>query len=145
MTNKHTPAHKGQNFEIEGYPVTIKLEIDPSYLDENEINEGARDISYVLNGRFAGVNASCNPSTNELIISLRPLNGMGGGSAGGVVYDVDGQIFDRLHCTFVDPSNIKRIAVIPSLSAALLYGGIASGGIVIINIFLKKVKKLERK
>lgn len=49
MTNKHTPAHKGQNFEIEGYPVTIKLEIDPSYLDENEIvNPDAEDIEEKL-------------------------------------------------------------------------------------------------
>jgi len=101
-------------------------------LDEKDINVGAQNINTVLNGRFAGVFARCNEATNELIVTLRPINGMGG-SGGGVLFDVDGQLFEKLPCSFIDPANIKRIAVIPSYSGTSSYGGAARGGVVIIN------------
>ncbi len=53
--------------------------------------------------------------------------------SGGAIFDVDGQIFESLPCNLIDVSNIKRIAVIPSYSGVLRYGGLGKGGVVIIN------------
>lgn len=102
-------------------------------LDENDINVGTLNLGLVLNGRFAGVNAVCNRLTDELIVTLRSSMGLGGAGGNGVLFDVDGQLFDKLPCSFIDPANVKRIAVIPSFSGTMSYGQAARGGVVIIN------------
>ncbi|MDC0008084.1 carboxypeptidase-like regulatory domain-containing protein [bacterium] len=123
--------------EIVGYSLRI--------LNKEDISQGAMDIKDVINGRFAGVQMDCNRTTGLLVVAMRSTLTFGGansdptgnaivsGPSDHVVFDVDGILFEELPCNFVDPSNIERIAVIPSLSGLIKYGTIGRGGAVIIN------------
>lgn len=48
------------------------------------------------------------------------------------IYDIDGQIFTNTPI-WVDVNNIKRLAILNNFATATKYGGLASGGVVVIN------------
>lgn len=101
------------NKETSGYSLRI--------LGEEEI-EMAPHLDFLLTGRFAGVAARCNTYTDELEVSMR---------GGGVVFDVDGVILNRIACSTIF-GNIRRIAFISSLAGLTRYG-FGVRGVVIIN------------
>ena len=49
-----------------------------------------------------------------------------------VMYDIDGQIFTDTPL-WLDPQNIKRLAILNSLNLANSYGTMANGGVILIN------------
>lgn len=49
-----------------------------------------------------------------------------------VMYDIDGQIFTDTPL-WLDPQNIKRLAILNSLNLANTYGTLANGGVILIN------------
>ncbi|PQJ15109.1 hypothetical protein BST99_04630 [Aureicoccus marinus] len=49
-----------------------------------------------------------------------------------VLYDIDGQIFTDTPL-WLDPQNIKRLAILNSLNLANTYGTLANGGVILIN------------
>lgn len=102
-------------------------------LDESNIKIVYPDLSYLLNNRFAGVRSTCNNFTGNLVTYLRTVMTLGKAGGGGAIYEVDGIVFEKLPCQLVNPSEIKRIAIVPSFSGLTRYGSIAKGGVVIIN------------
>jgi len=48
------------------------------------------------------------------------------------IFDVDGQILTQAP-TWILPANMNRVAVLSGFSAAIKYGSVASGGVVVIN------------
>ena len=114
------------NKETIGYSLRI--------LDEKDISSNYIDLASLLNGRFAGVRARCgnNNLGGELQVFLR--NGYTTFSGNNsVVFDIDGILWDKLECSTIDPSNIKRIAIISSLAGSSIYGTRGRGGVVVIN------------
>lgn len=113
--------------------------------------EYAPNLTAVINGRFAGVTAFCDPFTDELKVYMRssmsipdtktilaqslsltkkaPMSTYGGG---GAIYDVDGVIMYSVPCSVVWGS-IRRIAFISSLAGVTRYGSLGKGGVVVIN------------
>ena len=49
-----------------------------------------------------------------------------------VMYDIDGQVFTDTPL-WLDPQNIKRLAILNSLNLANSYGTLANGGVILIN------------
>lgn len=97
-------------------------------MDEEELGQEP-NLSWVIQGQFAGVNSFCSPK-GELIVSMRGIQSINFPRK--AVFDVDGMVLSRVDCyQFV--GNIKRIAFLPSLKATSLYGTIGLGGVVIIN------------
>jgi tetratricopeptide (TPR) repeat protein len=91
-------------------------------LGEEEVGS-APQLDFLLTGRFAGISAKCNPYTDELEVSMR--------YGGGVVFDVDGVILDRIACSTIF-GNIRRIAFISSIAGLTRYG-FGVRGVVVIN------------
>lgn len=109
------------NKETAGYSLRI--------VGEDEI-ERASNLNTILMGRFAGVNAFCDLTTDELIVSMRSIQSLN--NDGEVLFDVDGQVLTKVYCSQIW-GNLKRIAFIPSYAGATLYGTSAKSGVVVIN------------
>lgn len=109
------------NKETAGYSLRI--------VGEEEI-ERASHLNTILMGRFAGVNAFCDLTTDELIVSMRSIQSLN--NAGEVLFDVDGQVLTKVYCSQIW-GNLKRIAFIPSYAGVNLYGTSAKSGVVVIN------------
>jgi hypothetical protein len=92
--------------------------------------ERAPTINSVIMGKFAGVNASCDPSTDVLSVSMRPTSSIS--QNGSAIFDVDGQIMTEVNCSWLF-GNVRRMAFIPSYSATAKYGTLGKGGVVVIN------------
>ncbi len=96
---------------------------------ENQINAVGLCIIDLLRGQFAGILVSGNCQSGGSVI----FRGIGSISSGQpAVFDVDGQILNDPPL-WILPDNIERLAILPGLSARTSYGGIASGGVVVIN------------
>ena len=82
-----------------------------------------------LRGKFAGVKVKVNVDrTFEVYtrtmgspFALKPA-----------IYDIDGQIFTE-GPSWLDPSTVERVALMPGLIGASRYGSIAAGGVVVVN------------
>lgn len=98
-------------------------------LDKDEINFAAPDIVSVINGRIPGARVRLS-YTGERYLTLRTNGSLR--NEKGPVYEVDGVLFTQTP-TWLILDNILRIGVIPGLHASLLYGSVASGGLVVIN------------
>ncbi|RUA17163.1 MAG: hypothetical protein DSY83_04605 [Flavobacteriia bacterium] len=98
-------------------------------IGEEEVDR-APNLNFLVNGRFAGVYASCRPDTDEFIVAMRPANSLT--FAGNAIFDVDGQILTEVNCSWLN-GNVRRIAFIPSYAALTRYGAMGKGGVVIIN------------
>ena len=105
-----------------------------SIVDGTELNPGAVDILSAIQGKFPGANIDSwfNPDTGqtERVIFMR-----GRGSANNprpVIYEVDGTIFTSAPL-FLQIQQIDRVAALPGLAAAVRYGTIAAGGVIVIN------------
>jgi len=98
-------------------------------LAEGQFSEVGLCILGVLRGNFPGVTV-VGDCIQGGFISIRGSSSFNNDA--NAIYDVDGQIFNDAP-VWLPVSNMKRIAVISGLAARNLYGGIASGGVVIIN------------
>ena len=98
-------------------------------LAEDQFSEVGLCILGVLRGQFpgVGVNGDC---INGGYVSIRGSSSLYNDP--GAIFDVDGQIFKDAPL-WLPVANMKRIAVMTGLAARNLYGGIASGGVVVIN------------
>ncbi len=98
-------------------------------LSEDQINGVSLCVLNLLQ-RFAGVQTfgDCNGTGGAVII--RGTSSLFNSSA--AIFDVDGQIFTDVPW-WVDVSNIKRIAVLYGLATTVQYGGLAQGGVIVIN------------
>lgn len=101
-------------------------------LDEKNIGPQYLDIGTLLNGKFAGVMSHCNLETGFIEITVRTNNTSYGGDSQ-TIFDVDGIRMDVLPCYLIDPSNVKRIAIIRGKGGSGIYGSNAAGGVVVIN------------
>lgn len=98
-------------------------------LAENQINEVALCILGLLRGQFPGVEVS-GDCIKGGSVSIRGANSLNFNQT--AIFDVDGLVFNDAPI-WILVGNIERVAVLPGLAARNLYGGIASGGVVIIN------------
>ncbi len=83
----------------------------------------------VLRAEFPGVEIF-GDCINGGSVSIRGSNSLNLNAL--AIYDVDGQIFQNTPL-WLSPDNMERIAVVSGFAANISYGGIASGGVVIIN------------
>lgn len=98
-------------------------------LDQNQILPVALCILDVIQRRFAGVRTVGNCQEGGAVIVRGP------GSVGNprvAIYDVDGLVFTTVP-TWIDVSQIKRLALISSIAYTARYGAVGGGGVVIIN------------
>ncbi len=102
--------------------------------ESDKILPGEYNLVNVLRRRFAGLRingatanlgttATSRTSSSDITVTSR---------LGNVIFDIDGQIFTDFP-DFIDVQNIQRIAFISSLSGVTRYGGLARGGVIIIN------------
>ena len=100
-------------------------------VDEEDFPPGALDVVDLINGRILGARGykpTADPAT--WFITMR-----GNGSINfskNSIYEIDGLVFEEFPY-WLDVSNIKRIATMPSLAGVLKYGSMANGGLVVIN------------
>jgi hypothetical protein len=98
-------------------------------LNEDSIMPIGICILDVLRNEFPGVTVSGDCSRGGSI-EIRGRNSMF--LSNGAIYDVDGQIFVNTPI-WVDVNNIQRIAILGNFATTVKYGGIANGGVVVIN------------
>lgn len=102
------------------------------FLEQEDIMPVNLGLANLLQNRFPGV------STGVLhnLASGSPIFLMRGASMTAApqpaIFDVDGQVFTNFP-NWLDVGNIKRIAIITSLSMTVKYGSLGSGGVVVIN------------
>lgn len=89
-------------------------------LSDTEFNSNAPDLATAIAGRFPNRGPS-----NSIYNSTQA------GSGPTPIYDVDGMIFTNP--PNIMPAAIERIAYIPGLSGATLYGTLGNSGVIIIN------------
>ncbi|MEJ2163103.1 MAG: TonB-dependent receptor plug domain-containing protein, partial [Robiginitalea sp.] len=98
-------------------------------VSDNDIRAVQVDIFGVIRNRFPGVSVvgDCQQGGNVII--------RGAGSVSNprtAVFDVDGLILTNAPC-WLDPLQIKRMAIIPTIAFSARYGALGNGGVVIIN------------
>ncbi len=98
-------------------------------IDGEDLNPIGIDVASVIQYRFPGVKVErLDIDPTSPIIYLR-------GSSFGffpAIYDIDGLIIkDYPH--FLNVESIERIAVVSGLGAVTKYGGVANGGVIVIN------------
>lgn len=98
-------------------------------LAENQKNEVGLCILGILRGRFSGIEIS-GDCIQGGFVSIRGTSSINYNQA--AIFDVDGLILNDAPI-WIPVGNIERVAVLSGLAARNLYGGIASGGVVIIN------------
>ena len=98
-------------------------------LNEEDIMPIGICILDVVRNEFPGVlvNGDC---FNGGSIVIRGVGSITFDAA--AIYDIDGQIFTNTPI-WVDVNNIKRLAILNNFATATKYGGLASGGVVVIN------------
>lgn len=82
-----------------------------------------------LRGKFAGLNVVINPDYSFDVYSRSMGSIMAKKPA---IYDIDGQIFTQ-GPSWLDPSNVERVALMPGIMATSRYGSIGAGGVVVVN------------
>ena len=99
------------------------------FLNEDEINPIGICILDALRSQFAGVRVvgNCAGGGDVFLRSTGSLT-----SATPAIYDVDGIIFTDAPI-WLNIGNIKRIALLRNIGQTLLYGNIASGGVIVVN------------
>ena len=98
-------------------------------LEQNQITEVGLCILGVLRGQFPGVGVS-GDCIQGGSVSVRGSSSINYNQA--AIFDVDGLVLNDAPI-WIPVGNIERVAVLSGLAARNLYGGIASGGVVIIN------------
>ncbi len=98
-------------------------------LSRDDINLAAVCILDVLRTRFPGVTVTGDCQTGGSV-NIRGGNSISLRSV--AIFDVDGQIFEQAPI-WLDISNIKRLALFNNFALTTKYGGIANGGVVVIN------------
>ena len=98
-------------------------------ISEKDILPVQLDIFGVIRNRFPGISivGNCQQGGNVII--------RGSGSIANprsAVYDVDGLILTNAPC-WLDPLQIKRMAIIPTIAYSARYGALGAGGVVVIN------------
>lgn len=111
-------------FDKETSGVSLKI------MDESDFTSGATTLGNLLRGKVSGLSML---STDKLDGSTQIFLRQGGTSNPiPAAYEIDGLIVEGFP-TFLDISQIKRIAVLSGLSAVAKYGSIGAGGVIIIN------------
>ncbi|MEC7265040.1 MAG: hypothetical protein VXW38_14970, partial [Bacteroidota bacterium] len=82
-----------------------------------------------LMGKFAGLNVVINPDYTFDVYSRSMGSIMAKKPA---IYDIDGQIFTT-GPSWLDPSTVERVALMPGIMATSRYGSIGAGGVVVVN------------
>ncbi len=98
-------------------------------LNEDSIMPIGICILDVLRNEFPGVQVSGDCRIGGSVV-IRGRNSMFLSS--GAVYDIDGQIFVNTPL-WLDVNNIKRIAILGNFPTTVKYGGLGTGGVVVIN------------
>lgn len=111
-------------FDKETSGVSLKI------LDESDFTSGATTLGNLLRGKVSGLSML---STDNLDGSTEIYLRQGGTSNPiPAAYEIDGLIVEGFP-SFLDVSQIKRIAILSGLSAVAKYGSIGAGGVIIIN------------
>ncbi len=98
-------------------------------IDQSNIMAVQLDIFGVIRNRFPGISVVGNCQTGGNVI----IRGAGSiSSPRSAVYDVDGLVLTQAPC-WLDPLQIKRMAIIPTIGFSARYGALGNGGVVIIN------------
>ena len=108
-----------------GYVDAENAGYEMNFIDGDQLNGSAVDIVSALIGKIPGLRRG-----DDNTVLLR-----GGGSLQNPkppIFEIDGVIFTQTP-TFLDITNIDRIAVIPGLNGTMKYGNIAGGGVIVIN------------
>ncbi|KAA2217349.1 hypothetical protein [Maribacter flavus] len=104
------------------------------FLEQEDIMPVNLGLANLLQNRFPGVSTGILQN----LASGVPVFLMRGASMTAApqpaIFDVDGQVFTNFP-NWLDIGNIKRIAIITSLSMTVKYGSLGSGGVVVINTF----------
>lgn len=99
-------------------------------IDGEDLNPAAIDILSALQGRVAGLRLGSIGQFGEKALFIRGSSSINNPKP--AVYDVDGMLMTRPPL-YLSLQNIDRVAVMPSLASTVLYGNIASGGVILIN------------
>ncbi|MEM1001698.1 MAG: hypothetical protein AAGH46_03510, partial [Bacteroidota bacterium] len=103
----------------------------PNVLRKEDFNKAALFLSDLIRGRFPQVFV-VGPPGQESYIGRGRGSGRLSGSAGNVLFDVDGQIF-RDPPNFIHPQQVESIRFMPMNQATIPYGTDAQNGVVIIQ------------
>ncbi|WP_435625507.1 DUF2135 domain-containing protein [Flagellimonas sp.] len=127
-----------------GYLDKDKVSYTARILDSDRILPGEFDLANVLRNRFPGITVA-NGAGFGTNFGAGPGVGFSGATgadagrsvflrpaSGPAVFDIDGQIF-TFFPDFLDVQQIERIGIITSLTGLTRYGGIARGGVIVIN------------
>ncbi|WP_339628750.1 carboxypeptidase-like regulatory domain-containing protein [uncultured Maribacter sp.] len=99
-------------------------------LDESEFGSGASSLGNLLRGKMPGLSMLSTDNTDgSTTVFLRQ---QGTRNPIPATFEVDGLIVSGFP-TFLDVSQIKRIAVLSGLASVAKYGTIGAGGVIIIN------------
>ncbi|NNF18603.1 MAG: TonB-dependent receptor plug domain-containing protein [Flavobacteriaceae bacterium] len=99
------------------------------FLYDDEMTSAALCVLDILRNQFPGVSIRGNCSSGGSV-QIR-----GGGSISNntpAIFDVDGQVFTETP-VWINPNNIKRIAVLNNLNMTIPYGAAGNGGVIVIN------------
>jgi len=98
-------------------------------IDQSNIMAVQLDIFGVIRNRFPGINIIGNCQEGGAVI----IRGAGSiSNPRSAVFDVDGLVLTQAPC-WLDPLQIKRMAIIPTIGFSARYGALGNGGVVIIN------------
>lgn len=112
---------------LSGYKNAASFGFGIKIIDGDDLNPGAIDFISAIQGRFSGRIVGAGLNRNIILRGNFSLQ-----RQSSVIYDVDGLIL-------MDPplylpvQDIDRIAVMPGIGAAGIYGPNATGGVIIIN------------
>lgn len=98
-------------------------------VDNERILPVAICILDVIRNQFAGVRTTGNCQAGGSVI-FRGGGSINNGRVG--IFDVDGLVLTQAP-TWIDVNQIKRMALIPSISYTARYGAVGSGGVIVIN------------
>lgn len=100
-------------------------------ISEEDIRPIHLNIFGVINSRYPGIRVVGDCFTGGTVI----IRGSGSVSnPRSAVWDVDGLVLTDPPC-WLDPLQIKRMAIIPTIGFSARYGAIGNGGVIIINTF----------
>lgn len=102
-------------------------------LDKKDFNPGATTLIDVVRSRIPGLRVGRIETPGGALETALFIRG--GNSIlrpAPAAYDIDGQVMTS-YPEYLNVANIERIGVIPGLNGVVRYGGIASGGVIVIN------------
>ncbi|MDC6352199.1 carboxypeptidase-like regulatory domain-containing protein [Zeaxanthinibacter sp. PT1] len=99
------------------------------FLYDDQMTSAALCVLDILRNQFPGVSIRGNCSSGG---SVQIRGGSSISNDTPAIFDVDGQVFTDTP-VWINPNNIKRIAVLNNLNMTIPYGAAGNGGVIVIN------------